>query len=86
MSIIGWIILGALAGWIAGFITKGGYGLFGDILCGIIGAMLAGWVTGALLGRDLVNGFSVESLVVSILGAVVVILVFRTLTRGRTAT
>ncbi|MBV9173192.1 MAG: GlsB/YeaQ/YmgE family stress response membrane protein, partial [Chloroflexi bacterium] len=52
MSIIGWIILGALAGWIAGFITKGGYGFWGDILCGIIGAIIGGWVAGLLLGRD----------------------------------
>jgi uncharacterized membrane protein YeaQ/YmgE (transglycosylase-associated protein family) len=86
MSIIGWIILGALAGWIAGFITKGGYGFWGDILCGIIGAVVAGWLTGLILGRDLVNGLSLESLLVAIVGAVVVILVSRALTRGRATT
>ena len=86
MSIIGWIILGALAGWIAGFITKGGYGFFGDIVCGIIGAVVAGWLTGVVLGRDLVNGISIESLIVAIVGAAVVILLSRVLTRGRTAT
>jgi uncharacterized membrane protein YeaQ/YmgE (transglycosylase-associated protein family) len=84
MSIIGWIILGAVAGWIAGFITKGGYGLIGDIICGIIGAVLAGWVTATLLHRDMVNGFSLESLIVAIIGAAVVILISRALTRGRT--
>jgi uncharacterized membrane protein YeaQ/YmgE (transglycosylase-associated protein family) len=86
VSIIGWIVLGALAGWIAGFITKGGYGLLGDIICGIIGAVLAGWVTSTVLGRDMVNGFSLESLIVSIIGAVVVIWVSRLLTRSRSAT
>ena len=83
MSIIGWIILGALAGWIAGFITKGGYGFWGDILCGIVGAIIGGWLAGLLLGRDVVNSLSIESLVVAIIGAVVVILVARMLTRGR---
>lgn len=83
MSIVGWIILGALAGWIAGFITKGGYGFWGDILAGIVGAVVAGWVTGLVLGRDLVNGISLESLVVAVIGAAVVILVLRMLTRGR---
>jgi uncharacterized membrane protein YeaQ/YmgE (transglycosylase-associated protein family) len=82
VSIIGWIILGALAGWIAGFITKGGYGLLGDIVCGIIGAVLAGWVTTTILGRDMVNGLSLESLI----GAAVVILISRMLTRSRAAT
>jgi uncharacterized membrane protein YeaQ/YmgE (transglycosylase-associated protein family) len=86
MSIIGWIILGALAGWIAGFITKGGYGLVGDVIFGIIGAVLAGWVTTVVLGRDMVNGFSLESLIVAIIGAAVVILVARMLTRNRAAT
>ena len=86
MSIIGWIVLGALAGWIAGFITKGGYGFLGDIVCGIVGAVVAGWVTGVVLGRDMVKGISIESLIVAIVGAVVVILLSRVLTRGRAAT
>lgn len=83
MTIVGWVILGALAGWIAGFITKGGYGFWGDILAGIVGAVVAGWITGAVLGHNLVNGVSIESLVVSIIGAAVVILVLRAVTRGR---
>jgi uncharacterized membrane protein YeaQ/YmgE (transglycosylase-associated protein family) len=85
VSIIGWIILGALAGWIAGFITRGGFGLWGDIICGIVGAVIAGWVTGLVLHRDLVNGLSIESLIVAIIGAAVVILVVRALTRNRAA-
>jgi len=85
MSIIGWIILGALAGWIAGFITKGGFGFWGDILAGIVGAVLAGWVTGFLLHDDLVNGFSITSLIVAIIGAAVVILVTRAVGRSRAA-
>jgi uncharacterized membrane protein YeaQ/YmgE (transglycosylase-associated protein family) len=86
MSIIGWIILGALAGWIAGFITKGGYGFWGDILAGIVGAVIAGWVTGFLLHDDMVNGFNFTSLIVAIIGAAVVILATRAFTRGRATT
>lgn len=84
MSIVGWIILGALAGWIAGFITKGGFGFWGDILAGIVGALIAGWVTGVVYPQgDLVTGINLTSLIVAIIGAAVVILIVRAVGRGR---
>jgi uncharacterized membrane protein YeaQ/YmgE (transglycosylase-associated protein family) len=87
MSIIAWIVLGLIAGWLAGMIMKGGgYGIIGDIVLGILGAIIGGWITGALLGRDMVNGFNIETLIVAVIGAIVLIAISRLLTGGRVAT
>ena len=84
MSIIGWIVLGLLAGWIAGMVMRGGgYGLLGDIVLGILGAIIGGWITGILTGTDLVNGFNLISLIVAVLGAVVLIAISRAFTGSR---
>jgi uncharacterized membrane protein YeaQ/YmgE (transglycosylase-associated protein family) len=84
MSIVAWIVLGLIAGWLAGQVMKGGgYGLIGDIVLGIIGAIVGGFLTGLLLGRDMVSGFNIESIVVAFIGAVVLIGISRALTGGR---
>jgi uncharacterized membrane protein YeaQ/YmgE (transglycosylase-associated protein family) len=81
MTIIGWIVLGLIAGWLAGMLMRGGgYGIIGDIVLGILGAVVGGWLTGLLLGRDLVNGFNLESLVVAVIGAVVLVAISRLFT------
>jgi uncharacterized membrane protein YeaQ/YmgE (transglycosylase-associated protein family) len=87
MSIIAWIVLGLIAGWAAGMLMKGGgYGLIGDIILGILGAIVGGWVAGMLTGQDLVNGFNLTSIIVSILGAVILIALSRAFTGGRART
>ena len=87
MSIIGWIILGLIAGWLAGqFMRGGGYGIVGDIVLGILGALVGGWITSALLGRDMVNGFNIESLIVAVLGAILLIAISRLFTGRRVGT
>jgi uncharacterized membrane protein YeaQ/YmgE (transglycosylase-associated protein family) len=84
MTIIGWIVLGLIAGWLAGLLMRGGgYGIIGDIVLGILGAIVGGWLTGVLLGRDMVNGFNLESLIVAVIGAVVLVAVSRLFTGGR---
>ena len=84
MSIIAWIGLGLVAGWIAGMVMKGGgYGILGDIVLGILGAIVGGWITGILTGQDLVNGFNLMSLVVAVLGAIVLIAISRAFTGSR---
>jgi uncharacterized membrane protein YeaQ/YmgE (transglycosylase-associated protein family) len=81
MSIIGWIVLGLIAGWLAGQVMRGGgYGIVGDIVLGIIGAVVGGWLTSALLGRDMVNGFNIESLIVAVIGAIILIAISRLFT------
>ena len=84
MTIIGWIVLGLMAGWLAGLIMRGGgYGIIGDIILGIVGAIVGGWLTGLLLGTDMVNGFNVQSLIVALLGAIVLIAISRLFTGNR---
>jgi uncharacterized membrane protein YeaQ/YmgE (transglycosylase-associated protein family) len=83
MSILAWIVLGLIAGWLAGQVMKGGgYGLIGDLVLGIIGAIVGGFLTGVLLGRDMVNGFNIESIVVAFIGAVILVAVSRAFSRG----
>jgi uncharacterized membrane protein YeaQ/YmgE (transglycosylase-associated protein family) len=85
MSIIAWILLGLIAGWLAGqFMRGGGYGIVGDIVLGIVGALVGGFLSGRLLGVD-VTGFNVPSVIIAFIGAVIVIAIARMLT-GRRAT
>ncbi len=85
MGIIAWIVLGLLAGWIAGLIMRGGgYGIVGDIVLGILGALVGGWITSALLGVD-VSGFNVTSLIVAVFGAIVLIAISRAVAGSRSA-
>ncbi len=74
MSICGWLILGGLAGWIASLLTGRNerMGCIANIIVGIIGAMIGGWIV-AFFGGSGVNGFNFGSLLVSILGAVVLL-------------
>ncbi len=77
-SLLVWLVIGALAGWIAGLLVKGsGYGLFIDILIGVLGACLGGWLA-HVIGFSVGGGF-VISLVVATLGAVVLLVMLRVL-------
>jgi len=79
MSWLGWIILGALAGWVAKMITKEEGGLLKNIILGIIGGVLGGGIV-ELLGGSGINGFNVYSFVVAVLGAILVIYIVRAVT------
>jgi uncharacterized membrane protein YeaQ/YmgE (transglycosylase-associated protein family) len=83
MSIIAWIVIGLLAGWLAGMVMHGGYGLIGDLILGVLGAIIGGWVTGLVFGRDMVTGFNIETLVVAVIGAIVLIAISRLFTGSR---
>ncbi len=87
MGIITWIVLGIIAGWLAGRFMRGGNGLVGDIVLGIGGAIVGGYVGGLVLGRDLmVTGFDLDSVLVAFLGAVVLIAVSRMFSGRRVRT
>jgi uncharacterized membrane protein YeaQ/YmgE (transglycosylase-associated protein family) len=85
MGILTWIVLGLVAGWLAGQFMRGGYGLIGDIVLGIVGAIVGGFISGAILGRDMVTGFNLESVVVAFLGAVALIAISRLISGRRGA-
>lgn len=80
MGIIAWIIMGALAGWIASKImgTDEEQGAFANILVGIIGALVGGFVFNAFGGSG-VNGFNLYSLLVATLGSIVVLALYKAL-------
>ena len=80
MGIILWIIFGAIAGWIASVVmkTNSSQGPMTDIVMGIIGAVVGGFLMG-LVGQSGVTGFNLYSLIVAVIGAVVVIYVGRIL-------
>ena len=79
MTILVWIIVGLIAGWIATrLMGAGGYGILGDIIVGMIGAVVGGWLLSRLLELD-VTGLNFESIFVSVVGALIVIVVFRAL-------
>lgn len=81
MGILAWIIVGLIAGWLAGQVMKGsGYGVLGDMLLGIVGAVVGGFLAGALFGvADPISGINVTTLVVAFLGAVIVVALVRAL-------
>lgn len=83
-EILVWIIFGGIAGWIASIITRTNdqLGLVGNIVVGIIGAILGGFLVG-LLGGPRVDGFNVTSFVVALIGAVVLLLVVKMVSRRR---
>jgi uncharacterized membrane protein YeaQ/YmgE (transglycosylase-associated protein family) len=79
MSILAWIVVGLIAGWLAGQVMRGGgYGLSGDIIVGVVGGLLGGWLATSVLkiGAD-VNGINLESILVAFVGAVILLLVLR---------
>jgi uncharacterized membrane protein YeaQ/YmgE (transglycosylase-associated protein family) len=73
-SIIVWLIVGAIAGWLAGLIVQGGgFGLIGNIVVGIIGAVVAGWLL-PRIGVNLGTGI-IRAIVNAVIGAVIVLVI-----------
>ena len=86
MSIIAWIVLGALAGWIASMIMKtdAEQGAILNIIVGIIGAVVGGFIMNAL-GQSGVSGFNIYSLLVAIGGAIILIAIVKAVRGGSRA-
>jgi uncharacterized membrane protein YeaQ/YmgE (transglycosylase-associated protein family) len=80
-SILAWILIGAIAGWLAGTVIKGGgYGLIGDIVVGIIGAFIGGWLAGQL--GIAVSAGLIASILTATVGAIVLLLIVRLIRRA----
>ncbi len=71
------ILVGLVAGMLGSWLMKTNNKWFIDILLGVAGSVLAGWITSLLLGQSLVSGFNLTTLLVSTGGAVLVILIYR---------
>lgn len=86
MSIIVWLIVGGIVGWLASLImrTDAQQGIILNVVVGIIGALIGGWLIGPLLGSGSINeGFSIMSVVVSLIGAIILLAIVNLFRRGR---
>ena len=80
MSILAWLVVGLIAGWLAGMVMKGGgYGVVGDIVVGIVGGLIGGFLASVLFGADYLNGINIVSIITAFVGAVVLIAIVRAL-------
>ncbi|MEO8246555.1 MAG: GlsB/YeaQ/YmgE family stress response membrane protein [Chloroflexota bacterium] len=78
MEWLTWLIVGAIAGWLAGMLVKGdeGLGVIGHIVLGVVGALLGGWVVSQVTGNDPMDGvFDVSTILTAVVGAVVLVVI-----------
>jgi uncharacterized membrane protein YeaQ/YmgE (transglycosylase-associated protein family) len=83
MGIIAWLVLGAIAGYLAGFLVRGdeGLGVIGHIVLGIVGALVGGFLASVLFNKDAINGaLDIGSIVVATIGAVITVVVVSAVT------
>jgi uncharacterized membrane protein YeaQ/YmgE (transglycosylase-associated protein family) len=85
VGIIAWIVLGAIAGFITNMIMGGREGVIETVLLGIVGALVGGFLAGTVLKVADVTGINIESIVVSVIGAIIVVAVYRMVTGRRAA-
>jgi uncharacterized membrane protein YeaQ/YmgE (transglycosylase-associated protein family) len=89
MGIIAWLVVGAIAGWLAGYLVKGdeSLGVIGHIVLGIVGGLVGGFLGDLLIPgeQDFMTGINISSIVVATIGAVVAVVAYN-LIRGRTRT
>ena len=85
-GIITWVVIGGLAGWVASMITKtdAQQGLLGNIVAGIVGAFVGGFLVG-LIGGEGFTGFNLWSFIVALIGAIVVLFIWKAITGRRAA-
>jgi len=85
MGILSWIVVGLIAGWLAGLVVKGGgFGCVGDIIVGVIGGLLGGWIASRFFGMgDPMSGFNLSSIFVAFVGAVILVILLRLLSGKR---
>ena len=81
--LLAWIIIGGIAGWLASLVVRGaGYGLIGDIVVGIVGALIGGFLSSLLFGGPGFTGFNLTSLIVAFVGACILLFLLRLFARG----
>lgn len=86
MSIIAWIVVGAIAGWVASKVVPGdeGYGIWGGLIAGIIGALVGGFLLGLLTKEDWTTGINIPTIIAAIVGAIIVVFLWNMIQgRGR---
>ncbi|UUX96202.1 GlsB/YeaQ/YmgE family stress response membrane protein [Aquabacterium sp. J223] len=86
MNLIIWLVVGGLLGWVASMLmrTDGQQGIVLNVVVGIVGALIGGWLLAPMLGTGTINSndFSIGSLAVSLLGAVILLAIVNLVRRG----
>jgi uncharacterized membrane protein YeaQ/YmgE (transglycosylase-associated protein family) len=87
MSIIAWLVVGAIAGYLAGYLVKGdeSFGIIGHIVLGIVGALIGGFLAGVVTGDDYTTGINIPTIIVATVGAIIAVVGYSAI-RGRTRT
>jgi uncharacterized membrane protein YeaQ/YmgE (transglycosylase-associated protein family) len=87
MGIIAWLVVGAIAGYLAGFLVKGdeGLGVIGHIALGIVGGLVGGFLAGLITKADYTTGIDIPTIVVAVIGAVILVVGYNFI-RGRSRT
>lgn len=77
MGLFSTIIVGLIAGWLASKVMKTETGLWTNLILGVVGGVLGGWISTLFTGLDLVTGVNLTSIIVALLGAILVIALYR---------
>ncbi len=79
MGLIAWLVVGAIAGFIASRVVPGdeGYGWLGGLIAGIIGALVGGFILAAITGEDWTTGINIPTLLAAIVGAIIVVFLWQ---------
>ncbi len=87
MGIISWLVVGAIAGYLAGLLVKGdeSFGVIGHVVLGIVGAIVGGFIAGVVTGGDYITGINITTIVVAVIGAVIAVVVWNAIA-GRSRT
>jgi uncharacterized membrane protein YeaQ/YmgE (transglycosylase-associated protein family) len=88
MSIIAWLVVGAIAGFIASRLVPGdeGYGVIGGLIAGIVGALVGGFLFGLLTDTDWTTGIDIPTLIAAIVGAIIVVFIWNAVARRSSTT
>ena len=82
-SLIIWLVIGAVAGWLAGVVVTGfGLGLIGNIVVGIVGSLIAGWLLPKIGVKSIVNNQIVDQIIFAFIGAVILLVILGLLSRS----
>jgi uncharacterized membrane protein YeaQ/YmgE (transglycosylase-associated protein family) len=81
MNLLSTILVGLIAGLLASWLMKAKTGVFVDIILGIIGGVLGGWISSLITGVNLMSGFNLTSIIVALIGAIIVIFLYRLIKR-----
>jgi uncharacterized membrane protein YeaQ/YmgE (transglycosylase-associated protein family) len=83
MGLIATIVVGLIAGLLASWLMKAKTGMLVDLILGVVGGVVGGWITSLILGVNLMSGFNITSIIVALVGAIVVIAIYRFIANRR---